>query len=109
MFTGCQPKYTPPARIGEGTIVLLKSGITNGAFVVTKQSSSPEVVDYAWFLRSDGKSTFDVTDPACSHGVVSNATVVSFGLFSIQWSTSGGAGGLRNYSPPSRSGYIAVR
>ena len=102
MFTGCRPKYTPAASISDGTIVLLKSGSTNAAFVVTRQSMSPEVVDYTWFLRSDGKSTFDVWDPACSHGAVSNATGVAFGPFNIQWSTAGTAGGYVYYPSPYR-------
>ena len=65
VFTGCHPKSTPAVSISEGTIVLLKSGITNAAFVVTKQSMFPEVLDYTWFFRCDGKSTFDAKDPAC--------------------------------------------
>jgi len=115
VFTGCHPKSTPAVSISEGTIVLLKSGITNAAFLVTKQSMSPEVLDYTWFFRCDGKSTFDAKDPACVTGVVTNAKGIAFGPFDIQWSTAGGACGYVYY--PSRyrwikmpwSGYWAYR
>ncbi len=102
VFTGCHPKSTPAASINDGTVVLLKSGISNAAFVVTRQSMSPEVVDYTWFLRSDGKSTFDAKDPACVVGVVSNATSIAFGPFNIQWSSAGTSGGYVYYPSPYR-------
>lgn len=97
LLTGCKPKSTPAVPISSGTIVLLKSGITNAAFVVTKQSDFPEVVDYTWFLRWDGKSTFDAKDPACATGSVSSAKSVAFGPFDIQWSTGGGTWGYVYY------------
>ena len=106
LLTGCRPKSMRPAAIDDGTIVLLKSGITNAAFVVTRQSLSPEVVDYTWFLRSDGKSTFDAKDPACVVGVVSNATRIAFGPFDIEWSSAGTFGGYVYY--PSRYRWIEI-
>ena len=102
LFTGCQPKSSPAEFISDGTIVLLKCGITNAAFVVTKQSVSPEVVDYTWFFRYDGKSTFDAKDRACVTGVLSSARGIAFGPFDIQWSTAGTAGGYVYYPSPYR-------
>ena len=67
---GCRPKHAPPAFIGDGIILLLRSGVTNAAVVVAKQSMSPEVVDYNWFLRSDGGTTFEATNPAVASGTV---------------------------------------
>jgi hypothetical protein len=100
VFTGCRPKSVPAASISDGTIVLLKSGITNAAFVVTRQSGSPEVVDYTWISRCDGKTTFDPKDTACQTGAVSSAKSIVFGSFDIQWSSAGSSGGYVYY--PSR-------
>ena len=93
---GCS--RTPPAFVHDLTIVLLKSGVTNAAFVVTKERYTPaESVDYTWFLRSDGKSTFDARDPACSTGTVSSVKRVAFGPFDIDWSSAGSTGGYLYY------------
>jgi hypothetical protein len=106
VITGCKQKSTPAVPISEGTIVLLRSGISNAAFVVTRQSDFPEVVDYTWFFRRDGKSTFDAKDPACVTGVVTNAKSIAFGPFHIEWSTGGGSWGYVYY--PSRYRYIKM-
>src|ERR1041384_6409442 len=100
MFAGCRPKGPPPALIAGGTVVLLKCGSTNAAFVVTKQNASPEVVDYTWFLRSDRKSTFDPKSPLVASGSVEGAKSIVFGPFNIQWSTAGSEDGYVYY--PSR-------
>lgn len=86
--------------IRDRTIVLLKKGETSGAFILTRESRSPEVVDYKWFLRNDGKSTFDTNDPNCSSGIVKNATGITFGPFKIQWSSNGGWEGYLYYPLP---------
>src|SRR5436190_5945000 len=82
---GCRPKHAPPARVSDGTVVLLRSGITNAAFVVTKQSKWPEAVGYTWYLRSDGKTTFESNNPAIVTGTVTGANSVAFGPFNIDW------------------------
>ena len=99
-FTGCRYKSNASARISDGTIVLLKSGITNAAFVVTRQSMDPEVVDYTWIFRFDGKTTFDPKDTACRTGSVNGAKSIAFGSFDIMWSSAGSFGGYVYY--PSR-------
>lgn len=104
VVAGCRP--TPAARITDGTIVLLRNGRTNAAFVVTKQSLFPEVVDFSWFLRCDGKSTFDSKNPALASGIVTGATSITFGPFNIQWS-SAGIGGYVYY--PSQYRYPPVK
>ena len=104
LFGGRRQKAPPAVAISDGTVVLLKSGITNAAFVVTNQSLSPEVLNYTWFFRTDGRGTFDVKDPACVHGVVTNAKGIAFGPFNIGWSYAGGASGYVYY--PSRDRWI---
>ena len=96
LFTGCRPKANYD-RISDGTIVLLKSGITNAAFVVTHQRMNPEVVDYTWIYRSDGKTTFGPKDTACRTGSVKSATSIAFGSFDIGWSSAGSVGGYVYY------------
>ena len=94
VIAGCKP--TPPTRITDGTIVLLRNGRTNAAFVVAKQSVFPEVVDFSWFLRCDGKSTFE-SNSSLASGVVTGATSIAFGPFNIQWSSGGTEGGYVYY------------
>ena len=105
LVAGCKP--TPAARISDGTIVLLRSGTTNAAFVVSKQSGIPEVVDFTWFLRCDGKSTFNPKSPALASGIVTGATSIAFGPFNIQWSSAGSQGGYVYY--PSQYRYPPVK
>jgi len=97
LCVGCRPKHAPPVFITDGTIVLLRCGITNAAVIVTKQSGSPEVVDYAWFLRSDGKTTFGATNSTMAKGTVSGARSIAFGPFNIDWSSAGTSGGYVYY------------
>jgi hypothetical protein len=97
LYAGCRLKHAPAAFISDGSIVLLKSGVTNAAFVVTKQRVSPEVVDFTWFLRSDGATTFGATNPAVATGTVRGAKSIAFGPFNIDWSTAGTAGGYLYY------------
>jgi len=98
LVTGCRPKTTAHAHpVSDGTIVLLRLGGTNGAFFMTNQTSRPEMMDYCWFLRSDGKTTFAPTDPAVRQGVVTGASSVAFGPFMIDWSTAGDGGGHLYY------------
>jgi len=105
VVAGCRP--TPPTRVTDGTIVLLRNGRTNAAFVVTKQSINPEVVDFSWFVRSDGKSTFDPKSPSVASGVVTGATSIAFGPFNIQWSSGGALGGYVYY--PSQYRYPPIK
>ena len=58
---------------------------------------APEVVNYRWYLRSDGKSTFAEKDSMVSTGSVTGATKIAFGPFSIDWSTAGTYGGYLYY------------
>jgi hypothetical protein len=99
LATGCRPTRTPPAIIANGTIVLVRNGRTNAAFVVTRQSLVPETLDYTWFIRSDGKTTFDSRDPGCATGSVTNALSVAFGPFNIGWSSAGNLGAGYVYYP----------
>src|SRR4051794_9437530 len=94
---GCRPKHAPPAFISDGAILLLRSGVTNAAVVVTKQSMFPEVVDYTWFLRSDGAATFEATNQAVASGSAKGAKSITFGSFNIEWSSAGTAGGYVYY------------
>jgi hypothetical protein len=95
---GCRPKTTAHSQpVSDGTIVLLREGSTYGAFFMTNQTSRPEMMDYHWFLRSDGKTTFAPKDPAVTNGVVTNARFVAFGPFRIEWSTAGDGGGWVYY------------
>ena len=71
--------------------------MTNAAVVVTKQSMSPEVVDYEWFLRSDGATTFEATNPLVGSGPAKGAKNIAFGAFKIGWSSAGTAGGYVYY------------
>ena len=96
-FSGCRYKSPAAVRIANGTIVLLKCGITNAAFVVTRQSLDPEVVDYTWIFRCDGKTTFDPKDATCRTGSVTGAKSIAFASFDIQWSSAGTAGGYVYY------------
>ena len=115
MAAGCRPQSPPPALISDGTVVVVRSGITNAAFLVSRQHASPETVDYTWFLRSDGKPTFDAKDPGVATGTVTGATGVAFGPFNIQWSSAGSTGGYVYY--PSQywwiklpwGGYLAIK
>jgi hypothetical protein len=103
LFGGCRPKYAPAAHVSDGTVVLLRRGVTNAAFVVTKQSASPEVVDYTWYLRWDGKTTFESNNPASLTGSVKGAKSIAFGPFDINWSTAGSEGGWLYYPGEPRS------
>ncbi len=93
----CRPSNTGPELIACNNVILLRMGGTNGAFLLTRQSVSPEVIDYTWFLRADGKSTFNTNDSGVSSGRVSNATFVAFGPFKIDWSTAGDDAGYLYY------------
>jgi hypothetical protein len=107
-LAGCNPNsmaYIPP--ISDGTVVLLRQGNTYGAFILTAQSSSPEVTDYSWYLRSDGKSTFDPKDPAVSSGKVRGARDIRFGPFVTEWSTAGPSNGYVYY--PERRTFLLGR
>ena len=64
---------------------------------MTNQTTSPEMMDYRWFLRSDGKTTFDPTDPAVTNGLVTGARSIAFGPFKIEWSAAGHGGGWVYY------------
>ena len=103
LFGGCRPKHASPARVSDGTVVLLRKGVTNAAFVVTKQSASPEVVNYTWYLRWDGKTTFESNNPATLTGSVKGAKTIAFGPFDINWSTAGSEGGWLYYPGEPRS------
>lgn len=73
--------------VGDGTIVLLRKGNTIGAFVLENQNYDPELTDYKWYLRTDGKTTIDPKDPAVSTGAVHGASSIKFGPFNVDWST----------------------
>lgn len=64
---------------------------------MTNQTRSPEMTGYHWFMRSDGKTTFDPKDPAVTNGVVTGARSVAFGPFRIEWSAAGHGGGWVYY------------
>jgi len=81
----------------------LRSGVTNAAFVVTKQGGSPEVVDYTCYLRSDGKTTFESNNSTSVIGSVKGAKSVAFGPFNIDWSSAGSEGGWLYYPAGFRS------
>ena len=102
---GCRPPS--PVRVSDGTIVLVRNGQTNAAIVITRQRSMPELVDYIWFLRSDGESTFDPKSPAVASGVVTNVTRIAVGPFSIEWSSAGNVGGYVYY--PSQYRYPSYK
>lgn len=87
--------------------MLVRNGRTNAAVVITKQRSIPEAVDYIWFLRSDGVSTFDPKSPAVARGVVTDAKRIAVGPFSIEWSSAGTVGGYVYY--PSQYRYASFK
>ncbi len=101
---GCKPKHAAPALISDGTIILLRNGLTNAAVVVSKQTTSPEILNYTWFLRLDGNTTFAGTNPALRTGTVTGATSIAVGPFMIHWSTAGNAGGYIYY--PEHTRYV---
>jgi hypothetical protein len=83
--------------VADGSIVILKQGSTVGAFILENQTQSPELTDYRWFLRSDGKTTFDPKDSAVLTGVVRSASDIKFGPFKVEWSTAGNGLGYVYY------------
>jgi hypothetical protein len=84
--------------VSDGDIVLLKRKNEVAAFILHHQKAGPEQTDFSWYYRSDGKGTFPVGDPAVSSGYVSNATVVAFKTFSVEWSIHGGGSGWVYFS-----------
>ncbi len=97
LLGGCRPKLESCGPLNDGAIVLLRTGGTRGAFILAHQTQSPELTDYQWFLRSDGKGTFDPGDPAVKTGMVTRATDVRFGPFTVDWSTAGNGRGYVYY------------
>lgn len=86
---GGNSRAAKPTHILDGTVILLRNGITNAAVVITKQSMNPEVVDYTWYFRSDGKTTFGTNDPHVQTGSVKGGAGIVFGSFDVQWSIAG--------------------
>ena len=95
------------AFIPDGSVILLRSGTTNAAVVVTRQGAGarwdgtrlqivgPEgTLDYTWFLRADGKTTFHQPDPGITTGSVTGAPRIVCGPFIVDWSTAGSDGGF---------------
>ena len=73
--------------VADGRIVLLKRGSEIGAFVLQKQSITPERTDFTWYYRADGKGTFSTGDVMVSTGFVAGATNrIRFKSFSVGWS-----------------------
>ncbi|HEY3855668.1 MAG TPA: hypothetical protein VGO67_14865 [Verrucomicrobiae bacterium] len=81
-----QNTSTQPRQIHDGGIILLKNGPTNAAVIITVQSLSPEVVDYTWYFRVDGGTTFETNNPKVAIGTVKGARSIAFGSFKIDWS-----------------------
>jgi hypothetical protein len=114
--TGCErtPGSLPqayPKPINNGTLVLVRQSNEFGAFILMNQefvrATNPvtgrttgrtERMDYAWFLRKDGKGLLSPTDPAVTSGVVTGATRIAFGGFLIGWSGSGRGTGWVYYA-----------
>lgn len=86
-----KPLWTvaPPTQIISGSIILLRNGQTNAAVIIRNQSIFPERVDYLWYLRSDGKTTFPANDPNVLTGSVKGATSISVGSLNVNWSIAG--------------------
>ena len=92
-----------PGEVANGAIILLKDGCTNAAIVIENQSADPETVDYTWYLRSDGGTTFETNNPKVMTGGVKGAGSVSFGSFNVEWSTAGNNTGWIYYPSRHRS------
>jgi len=82
----------------DGQIVLLKRANEVAAFIPSHQRMTPEVTDYVWFYRSDGKGHLSPEDSVVVTGVVSNATKISFATFSIDWSINADSKGWVYFS-----------
>ncbi len=82
--------------VSNGEIVLVKKGEAIGAFIPTKQTSSPERISYDWYFRTDGQGTFRAEEAEdYESGHVEADRKVGFGPFVIPWSfQSDGAGWL---------------
>jgi hypothetical protein len=81
--------------VADGRVVLLKRNKEVAAFIMKNQRLSPELTDFYWCYRNDGKGTFPPADPALSSGFVSNTSRVAFATFSVPWSiNSNGMGWL---------------
>jgi hypothetical protein len=86
--------------VADGQVVLVKNGKEVGAFILRNQQFNPEVTDYQWYLRNDGKGTFHEDDAAVTNGVVTSATKISFGTFAIEWSGHSNRSGWVYFSKP---------
>ena len=84
--------------VGDGQIVLVRRGKEVGAFILRNQQLSPEVTDYTWYYRADGRGALVPADGAVSSGTVTNATTISFRTFSVQWSINSEHRGWVYYS-----------
>jgi ribosomal protein L27 len=93
--TGCDHPKSMGTPVSTGQIILVRQGGTNAAFVTYNGKANPEGTDYRWYMRSDGKTTFDPKDPAVTTGTGKGSLRIVFGPFNIEWSIS---------SPP--SGYV---
>lgn len=91
IFVGCgDPNRGQSAAnedpVKDGQIVMVRRGNELGAFTLSNQRHKPDLTDYSWYYRSDGKGYLSDDDPAVTTGFVSNATAVSFMSFSVDWS-----------------------
>lgn len=84
--------------VPDGNIVLVMRGKEVGAFIPNNQKASPEVTDYTWYYRADGKGTFSTNDPGVTAGTVSNATSIAFSTFAVDWSINANGRGWVYFS-----------
>jgi hypothetical protein len=78
-----------PVSLRDGTVVLVRDGSGYGAFVLRNQwPASGETVDYEWFFRTSRSGSFNTNDAGVTHGVVTNATRITFASFNVSWSGS---------------------
>ena len=96
-LVGCRPPASSSVPVLAGQIVLVRQGSTVGAFFTTNGTSSPDLTDYTWFLRSDGKTTFSPKDAAVITGSVTRTPSIAFGPFRMDWSSGGGMSGYIYY------------
>lgn len=96
-----QEGISAAARVSTGAVVLVRKqppGAARpiyGAFVLTRQRSSPETVSYDWSLLPDGTSRFD--PPSAQTGHAEDQKRIAFGPFEIGWSIAGDDAGYIYY------------
>ena len=96
-----QSGISKSVRVSSGSVILARRQAEGsgqaiyGAFILTKQGYTPEVMSYRWYLRSDGDGHLD---SGSRTGEKNDQHHVKFGPFDIPWSSAANGQGYLYYS-----------